>query len=193
MSLVIVLFTPRQSKAHLRNRRDWLTLSLCLIIVIINGVLGPEAQLFKTMKKILFVVASLFSLASLAQSEITVCKNPAVKVSSSARYAVGTEIEALKVLQAEDPSLIGKPVVCRVVETRRSNLSGQEGRLVLRPLYVKADNAPVAVQHDDIYLRGKNRTNVKKWLGTVTIVLAFVPGGGAKMPETAKYTLQLSK
>lgn len=144
------------------------------------------------MKKFFIVVASLFSLASFAQSEITVCKNPVVNVSSSARYAVGTEIDALRVLQADDPNLIGKPVVCRVVETRRSNLSGQEGRLVLRPLYVKADTVSVAVQHDDIYLRGKNRTNVKKWLSW-TIVLQYVPGGGAKMSETARYKLQLSE
>ncbi len=131
-------------------------------------------------------MVSLFSLTAFAQQEITAGKNPDVQVSSKMRYAVGTEIQALKVLSANDQSLIGKPVVCQVVESRRSNMSGQEGRLVLRPLYIQADGKQVALEHDDIYLRGKNRCNIKFW-----IPIALWAGQGAKMSSKTIYTLRI--
>ncbi len=100
------------------------------------------------------------------------------------KYKVGTEIQALKVISADDQSLIGKPIVCSVVETRRSNMSGQEGRLVLRPLFIQANGKHIELEHNDIYLRGKNRCNIKFW-----IPIALWAGGGAKMPKDAQYTL----
>jgi len=138
------------------------------------------------MKKIIFIALSFFTLSAVAQTTVIAGKNPDVKVSSKMKYDVGTEIQALKVLEADDQSLVGKPVVCQVVETRRSNMSGQEGRLVLRPLFIQADGRKVLLEHDDIYLRGLNRCNIKFW-----IPIAFWAGQGAKMPKDARYTLYL--
>ncbi|WP_288275549.1 hypothetical protein [uncultured Prevotella sp.] len=138
------------------------------------------------MKKYLFLAVSFLSLTAFAQSEITAGKNPDVEVSSKMKYEIGTEIQALKVISANDESLVGKPIVCRVVETRRSNMTGQEGRLVLRPLFIQADGKQVDLMHDDIYLRGKNRCNIKFW-----VPIALWAGGGAKMPKNAKYTLYI--
>lgn len=138
------------------------------------------------MKKLLLLVVSFLSLTAFAQSEITAGKNPKVEVTSKMKYEVGSEIQALKVISAGDPNLVDKPIVCRVMETRRSNMSGQEGRLVLRPLYILADGKQVDLQHDDIYLRGKNRCNIKFW-----IPFALWAGGGAKMSKDARYTLYI--
>ena len=138
------------------------------------------------MRKLLFIAVSFLSLTTFAQSKITAGKNPDVEVTSKKRYAVGSEIQALKVISADDQSLVGKPIVCRVVETRRSNMSGHEGRLVLRPLFIQADGKQLELDRDDIYLRGKNRCNIKFW-----IPIAFWAGGGAKMPEDATYTLYI--
>ena len=136
------------------------------------------------MKKLFLLAVSCLSLTAFGQSKITAGKNPNVEVSSKARYPIGTEIQALTVISADDASLIGKPIVCSVVETRRSNMTGQEGRLVLRPLFVQADGKQVALQHDDIYLRGKNRCNFKFWC-----FFAIWSGQGAKMSKKATYTL----
>ena len=135
-------------------------------------------------RNLLLLAASILSLAAFAQSEIIAGKNPEVEVTSKMKYAVGSEIQALRVISAEDQSLIGKPIVCRVVERRKSNMSGQEGRLVLRPLFIQCYDRQVALEHDDIYLRGKNRCNIKFW-----IPIAFWAGGGAKMPKDATYKL----
>lgn len=139
------------------------------------------------MKKLLLLAVSLISLTAFAQQEITAGKNPNVKVSSKQMYAVGSEIQALVVVSAEDQSLVGQPIVCQVVETRRSNMSGQEGCLILRPLFIQTDSKQIALEHDDIYLRGKNRCNVKRW----GLIPGFWPGGGAKMKKDATYKLYI--
>ena len=37
---------------------------------------------------------------------------------------------------AIDKALIGCPVVCKIIQVRKSNISGSEGRMVIRPLYI---------------------------------------------------------
>ena len=135
-------------------------------------------------RKVLLLAVSILSLTAFAQSEIIAGKNPDVEVTSKMKFAVGSEFQPLKVISAEDQSLVGMPIVCRIVERRKSNMKGQEGRLVLRPLYIQCYDRQVALEHDDIYLRGKNRCNVKFW-----IPIAFWAGGGAKMPKDATYKL----
>ena len=70
-------------------------------------------------------------------------------------------------------------VYAEVLECRKSNLSGSEGRLIIRPLYIKTKDGGRIYVHGDIYLRGLNRTNVKFWLGFIPFMW-FVPGTGAK-------------
>ena len=106
-------------------------------------------------------------------------------------YAVGTEIRALRVIEADNQELIGMPIVCRVMESRKSNINGQEGRMVLRPLYILLYGNKVELQHDDIYLRGKNRSNVKFWLSVPIFPLIFVPGSGAKIKKDDTFKLTI--
>lgn len=101
-------------------------------------------------------------------------------VSSSSDIEMGKNYYLFEVTQAEDTSLIGKPVVCQIIERRKSNLSGSEGRLRLRPLYIEKGTQQIPLVPNDIYRRGLNRTNVKTW----TLIPWFIAGSKAQIkPE----------
>ncbi|MBQ6189119.1 MAG: hypothetical protein IJK45_02980 [Bacteroidaceae bacterium] len=141
-------------------------------------------------KMLMMMLISTMSICAQAQKEIRAGKLDDVEVSTKLRLKVGTELKALKVTEAADASLIGKPIICRVMESRRSNITGLEGHLVLRPLYIDNNGTRVDLEHDDIYLRGKNRGNVKFWTSW-TIVMAVFPGQGAKVKKNDSFILYL--
>lgn len=94
-----------------------------------------------------------------------------------------------KVYDAQDKELIGCPVICQVLQVRKSNIMGSEGRLVIRPLYIKKGDEKINV-FGDIYARGLNRTNVKFWL-TFLPPIIFIPGTGAKIYPNDLYPIYL--
>ena len=68
-------------------------------------------------------------------------------IRSSSKLEIRKNYYLFEVIQAEDTSLIGKPVRCQIIERRKSNLSGLEGRLILRPLYIEKDSLQVPLIH----------------------------------------------
>lgn len=95
--------------------------------------------------------------------------------------------QIFEVVNAANKSLIGKKVVCKIVETRKSNISGLEGILTIRPLYIDNEtNGQIQLLPTDIYLRGKNRANVKFWTSFL-IIPTFIPGTGAKLPDDKEF------
>ncbi|MBQ8157576.1 MAG: hypothetical protein IJ081_00965 [Prevotella sp.] len=104
-------------------------------------------------------------------------------ISTSSELETGKNYYLLEVTQSEDTSLIGKPVVCQIIEKRKSNISGSEGRLRIRPLYIEKGNQQVPLKQHDIYRRGLNRSNVKAWTAFL-LIPAFIPGSRAEIrPE----------
>lgn len=104
-------------------------------------------------------------------------------ISTSSHLTTGQNYYLFEVVQADDSSLIGKPVICKVIDIRKSNISGSEGRMFLQPLYVEKGTVQIPLAPNAIYRRGKNLTNVKFWLSFL-IVPVFIPGSGAKIkPE----------
>ena len=125
--------------------------------------------------------------------EIVAIKTRDKAVNTSAGLGVGADYELLQVQAAKDPALVGCPIVCNVLESRKSNASGAEGRLIIRPLYIKTkDGSKVRLEHDDIYKRGLNRSNVKAWT-CWTIVMLFVPGTRAEITDYDEFVLRLDK
>lgn len=59
------------------------------------------------------------------------------EISTSSGLEAGRNYYLFEVVKSKDTSLIGKFVVCQVLVSRKSNMSGSEGRLVLRPLYIE--------------------------------------------------------
>ena len=93
------------------------------------------------------------------------------------------------VSDASDKNLIGCPVVCKVIQVRKSNITGSEGHLTLRPLYIDNLGEKIKV-YGDIHVRGLNRANVKFWLGFLP-PMWFIPGTGAKIYPTDRFTIYL--
>lgn len=112
------------------------------------------------------------------------------EISSSSDINVGSSYYLFEVMEAEDSSLIGKPVVCQVIERRKSNILGSEGRLILRPLYIEKGSLQIPISSSDIYRRGLNRTNIKFWFSPLIVPL-FIPGTGAKILPNEKILLNL--
>lgn len=122
-----------------------------------------------------------FDDASLFDDEIVIGLPAGSKVTSSIYRVRGHRFKMLEVTRSIEDRLIGCPVTCEVINTRKSNLSGAEGILTFRPLYITAeDGTIIRLKHDDITVRGKNRTNVKTLLAWCPITW-FIPGGGAKV------------
>ena len=112
-------------------------------------------------------------------------------ISTSSKLEVGNCYQLLKVTKAEDKSLVGCDVICQVIESRKSNISGSEGRLTLRPICIeKHDGTQVRLQPTDIQRRGLNRTNVKTWTSFL-IIPAFIPGSCAKITPNEAIDLRL--
>lgn len=99
----------------------------------------------------------------------------------------GNNYFMFEVVDSKDENLIGCPVACQIIEMRKSNMSGLEGRLILRPLYVEKDSVQIPLVQTDIVRRGLNRTNVKMW----TLIPVFIPGSGAKIRPWECFTLTL--
>ena len=105
-------------------------------------------------------------------------------IKTSSKIEVGKNYRLFEVAQAEDSALVGKSVVCQVVERRKSNLMGTEGRMVLRPLYIESGTQQIPLVPTDIFRRGKNISNFKLWLSPILLPLVFIAGSGAKItPE----------
>lgn len=102
---------------------------------------------------------------------------------------IGSQHVLFFVHDALDKDLIGCPVVCKIVQVRKSNISGSEGRLVIRPLYIDKKGEKIKV-YGDIHARGLNRSNVKFWLGFLP-PMWFIPGTGAKIYPTDQFTVYL--
>ena len=118
---------------------------------------------------------------SLNQIVVQTIDGSSIKSSSSLK--IGKSYYLFDVKQAEDTTLIGKPVVCQIIARRKSNISGSEGRLILRPLYVDKGSIQVPLVPNDICRRGLNRTNFKFWTSFLVIPI-FIAGSGVKiMPE----------
>ena len=103
---------------------------------------------------------------------------PARVISSSEEWG-GTPEPLFKVHKASDRSLKNCKVYAKVIECRKSNLSGAEGRMIIRPLYILDNDGNKISVYGDIYLSGINRSNIKMIFCFIPFMW-FVPGGGAK-------------
>lgn len=112
-------------------------------------------------------------------------------ISTSSGLEVGKNYFLFEVVKCEDESLKGKRVACQVLVSRKSNLSGAEGRLVLRPLYIEKDLEQIPLVPNDIYRRGLNRTNVK-YLVIPTIVGIIIAGSRAEIQPHEEIALTLA-
>lgn len=129
--------------------------------------------------KNLLLLLLLLPLGLYAQEEMnyvsrSVTIKPARYISSSTEW-IGKKGAMFKVVRARDASLIDCDVFAKVLECRKSNLSGSEGRLIIRPLYIMDKDGNKISVYGDIYIRGVNRTNVKFWVP----FMWFIAGGGA--------------
>lgn len=112
-------------------------------------------------------------------------------ISTSSGLEVGKNYFLFEVVKCKDESLKGKRVACQVLVSRKSNLSGAEGRLVLRPLYIEKDLEQIPLVPNDIYRRGLNRTNVK-YLVIPTIVGIIIAGSRAEIQPHEEIALTLA-
>ena len=140
------------------------------------------------MKKLLLLLI-LLPLSLYAQEEKnylsrSVTIKPARYISSSTEW-IGKKGAMFKVLRARDADLRGCDVYAKVLECRKSNLSGSEGRLIIRPLYIRDRDGNKISVSGDIYIRGLNRTNIKFWLP----FMWFVPGTGASTDSEDEYQI----
>lgn len=135
------------------------------------------------MKNLLLLLLMLLSLELYAQEYKTswgrkVTIRPTRVISSSDQWT-SRPSPLFKVYKASDRSLRNCEVYAQVIECRKSNLSGAEGRMVIRPLYILDKDGEKISVHGDIFIRGLNRTNVKMIFCFIPFMW-FVPGGGAK-------------
>lgn len=111
-------------------------------------------------------------------ADVYAVKNAALNVTSKVRYKVGAYYPLLQVARAKDMKLAGADIFCQVIERRKSNLTGAEGVLRFRPICIRlTDGTEIPLMHDDIFLRGRNRSNVKWWL----FPMLPIAGEGAKL------------
>ena len=68
-----------------------------------------------------------------SSSSITVTPINGMPLTSSSNLYTGSAYKLFTVTQAQDPSLVGQPVICQVLDRRKSNIFGSEGRLSLLP------------------------------------------------------------
>lgn len=132
-----------------------------------------------------------FSDTSFFDDEIIISMPEGGKVSSKVFKERGHRFKMFEVKRAYEERLIGSPVTCEVVYTHKSTIFGKEGELIVRPLYLTTDDGTVIrLKHDDIYVRGKNRQNLKFWTFP-SIVTWFLPGQGARIKEADEYVVTL--
>lgn len=133
--------------------------------------------------KNLLLLLMLLSLKIYAQDNKAYLKQdvtirPTRVISSSEGRSVNPE-PLFKVYKAKDRSLKNCIVYAQVIESRKSNLSGSKGRMIIRPLYILDNNGNKISVYGDIFLRGLNRANVKMIFFFIPFMW-FVPGGGVK-------------
>lgn len=132
------------------------------------------------------------TIFKLADDEIYIIPIDEKTIKSSKLKTAGERSELFVVARSYDPSLQECRVMCEIERIRKSNLSGAEGELVIRPLYVtKKDGTRVKLCHDDIYIRGLNRTNVKLWCSFIFPPMLFIAGSGAKVKPGTGYIVTL--
>lgn len=126
-----------------------------------------------------------------AEKAISVCKKSGIEITSHSKFTVGGEYLLFQVKSSNNEELIECDVACKVVEIRKSNVSGAEGRLTICPLYIiDKNNNRIELEHDYLLIRGKNRTNIK----TFTSFLLFpslIPGEGAKVKDTDEFVFNI--
>lgn len=113
-----------------------------------------------------------------------------MRITTSSPLQQGGNYELFRVVSAKDPELIGHNVVCQILERRKSNISGSEGRLSLLPLYINTPKGGVPLTPTPIHRRGLNRANVKFWT-SILIIPIFIPGTRAEISEEETLTLRL--
>ncbi|MBR1520169.1 MAG: hypothetical protein IJ635_02920 [Bacteroidaceae bacterium] len=135
---------------------------------------------------------STFEVASNnRKKEILVQVNSKFPVTSSTPFKIGGKYSIFQVIEADDSQIVGCSVICQILDKRKSNINGSEGRLSLMPLYVETnDGKQIPLQSIPIMRRGLNRSNVKFWLSPLIIPI-FVPGTGAKILPDETITLIL--
>ncbi len=111
-------------------------------------------------------------------------------IKTSSGLKLGKIYYLFEVVEAEDTSLVGKSVACQIMSIRKSNISGSEGRFILRPLYVSKDSTQVPIAPIDIYRRGLNRANIKFWLSPLIIPI-FIAGSKAEIFPNERLVLTL--
>ncbi len=110
--------------------------------------------------------------------EGSVIIKPARVLSSSDKYMLRTPEPLFRVFKSADRSLRKCDVYAEVLKCKKSNMSGAEGQLIIRPLYILSKEGEKIWVRGDIHIRGLNRSNVKMALFFVPFMW-FVPGTGA--------------
>ena len=113
-----------------------------------------------------------------------------IRISTSTPLQQGKNYDLFRVVSAKNPELIGRSIVCQILERRKSNILGSEGRLSILPLYVDTPDGAVPLMPTPIYRRGLNKTNVKAWTFFLIIPL-YIPGTKAEIKEGETLTLRL--
>lgn len=133
----------------------------------------------------------LFNTNSLFDDEIVACLPAGALIRSKDFTKRGHRFKMLVVKNALEERLIGSPITCEVVYSRKSNLLGAEGILTFRPLYLTTeDGTVIRLKPQDVTVRGKNRTNFKFWTFP-TVITWFFAGGGAKIQLEDEFVLTL--
>lgn len=132
-----------------------------------------------------------FTDASLFDNEIIAGLPEETKVTSTIFKTPGHRFKMLEVKKASDERLVGGKITCQVINSRKSNIMGTEGMLIIRPLYITLeDGTIIKTKHDDIYIRGRNRQTIKFWMSFLP-PMWFIPGEGAKIRPTDEFPIML--
>lgn len=121
---------------------------------------------------------------------IEVASIQGLEISTSSKFQQGDNYKLFRVTNAKDAALVGCNVVCQILERRKSNISGSEGRLSLLPLYIDAPDGKVPLMPTPIHRRGLNKANVKFWTA-IFIIPIFIPGTRAEIAQGETLTLRL--
>lgn len=128
---------------------------------------------------------------TLLQDEKCIIAYSVENTKTSSKIEVGDKKCLLQVKDAANKELVGCNIMCQIMEKRKSNINGSEGRLIIRPLYIiNKENQAVRLLPTDIYKRGKNRANVKFWF-SFAIIPVFVAGSKAEIEQNETFELRL--
>lgn len=112
-------------------------------------------------------------------------------IKSKTKYQSNQFYKLFTVTNSYNKNYIGCDVICKILDRRKSNLSGSEGRIVISPLFIDYNGQRIYLDHTPIIKRGKNRTNVKAWLSGIAFPLYYIAGQGAKIKTDEKIYIQL--